>query len=173
MSVAQVSNTYDLGNLKFWALGDRVLIEEDKFKSGYECEVCNGSGNAPCGSCGGSGSSATVSGARCPACEGKGCQTCSECNGKGGLLVAPDIAQRRPTTGKVVSVGVECNTLKVGDSVLYSNFAGYVIDLNRAGRPVSLRILHEPEVLCAMDGQLDMRGLRGKSEIAEFGASHV
>ncbi len=159
------TNTYDLGSLKFWALGDRVLLQEDAFKSGYECSTCEGSGKSKCSDCDGSGHHGQK---RCSHCS-DGLTTCPDCGGKGGLLVAPEISQRRPTTGRVVSVGVDCKTLKVGDSVLYSNFAGYVIDLNRAGRPVSLRILHESEVLCALEGQLDLRGLRGKSEIAEFG----
>jgi co-chaperonin GroES (HSP10) len=168
-TTTQSSNTFDLGTLKFWALGDRVLIEEDAFRSGYECKVCDGTGKAPCEGCGGSGRSATVESARCATCTGAGSQTCPECGGKGGLLIAPDVSQRRPTTGRVVSIGPGCATLKVGDSVLYSNFAGYVVDLNRSGRNVSLRILHEPEVLCAMDGQLELRNFKGKSEIAEFG----
>lgn len=165
----QISNTYDLGTLKFWALGDRILIEEDKFRSGYECETCEGTGRTPCQACKGSGASSRTKGARCSTCEGIGATTCVSCAGKGGLLVAPDTAQRRPTTGKVVSTGPDCQTLTVGDSVLYSNFAGYVIDLDRAGRKVSLRILHEPEILCALEGQLELKTLRGKSEIAEFG----
>lgn len=141
--------TFEVGPLKFWALGDRVLIEEDQFRSGYECEGC-----------GGSGKSTVVKGAKCSECGGTGVI-------KGGI-VTPETAQRRPTTGKVVSIGDQCHVLKPGQSVLYSNFAGYVIDLNRAGEPVVLRILHESEVLCAMEGQLEMRTLRGKQEIATF-----
>jgi hypothetical protein len=72
----------------------------------------------------------------------------------------------------VVSIGPECKTLKVGDNVLYSNFAGYDLQLDRAGRKVVLRILHEPEILCAMDGHLDLRSLRHQSQIAEFGGTH-
>jgi co-chaperonin GroES (HSP10) len=165
MEATMVSNTFDLGTLKFWALGDRVLIEEDKFKSGYECTTCEGTTKVKCEECGGTGRHGVK---RCSHCS-DGEITCPTCGGKGGLLVAPEISQRRPTTGRVVSVGPDCETLKVGDSVLYSNFAGYVIDLNRAGRAVSLRILHEPEILCAMEGQLELRTLKGKSEIAEFG----
>jgi co-chaperonin GroES (HSP10) len=143
------NGVFELGALKFWALGDRVLIQEDEFKSGYECEGC-----------GGSGRSLRIAGARCGTCEGTGVI-------KGGII-APETSQRRPTTGVVISLGEECKTLKVGQSVLYSNFSGYVIDLARAGKPVVLRILHESEVLCAMEGQLEMRTLRGKSEIATF-----
>jgi len=158
---------FDLGPLKFWALGDRVLIQEDDFKSGYECETCGGLGKVNCSNCGGLGR-VGAKGFKCAHCEA-GKVPCSDCLGKGGLLVTPETSQRRPTTGVIVSCGEACKVLKPGQSVLYSNFAGYVIDLNRAGRPVTLRILHETEVLCAMEGKLELRTLRGKSEIAEFG----
>jgi co-chaperonin GroES (HSP10) len=154
----------EIGPLKMWALGDRVLIQEDEFKSGYECNHCGGSGKANCGDCGGRGAY-LVKGVdrKCSQCV-NGAVICPECNGKGGLLVAPETSQRRPTTGRIVSLGEECKVLKLGQSILYSNFSGYVIDL----KPVVLRILHESEVLCALEGQLDMRTLRGKSEIATF-----
>ena len=146
--VNEANGKFDLGALKFWALGDRVLIVEDEFKSGYECPGC-----------GGTGKSTVVRGAKCAECDGTGLI-------KGGLVVTEE-SQRRPTTGKIVSVGEKCTVLRPGDSVLFSNFAGYVVELNRAGRNVSLRILHEPEVLCALEGQLELRTLRGKSEVAE------
>lgn len=156
-----------IGDLKFWALGDRVLIIEDEFKSGYECSECGGSGNTPCEGCGGTGRSKRMQMARCAVCEGKGAVMCPTCLGKGGLLVAPEISQRRPTTGEVISVGEKCVVLKPGQRVMYSNFAGYVVDLNRAGRNVAVRILHETEVLCAMEGQLLLKNFKGKTEIAE------
>lgn len=166
MATSLDTNTFDIGPIKFWALGDRILIREDEFKTGYECSTCGGSGTAPCDNCAGSGT--TQGKFKCSHCDGKGEQTCAHCGGKGGLLVAPDIAQRRPTTGKVVSVGDDVSHVKVGDSVLYSNFAGFVVDLAPAGKKVTLRILHEAEILCGMEGQLEMRTLRGKTEIATF-----
>lgn len=159
-------NEYAVGDLKFWALGDRVLILEDEFKSGYECERCNGTGNVTCNVCNGTGISLVVEGATCKHCHGGKLMTCPECQGKGGLLVAPETAQRRPTTGKIVSVGERCSQLKIGDCVMYSNFAGYTVDLQRAGKPICLRILHEPEILCGMSGHLDLRSLKHKSDIA-------
>jgi len=141
-----MENTFQLDDLTFEAIGDRVLIEEDQFKSGYECPDC-----------GGTGKSAIVPGARCSSCEGKG-----------GLLVVPEVSERRPTTGCVVSAGPNCKWLGVGDNVLYSNFAGYVVDLARAGRNVTIRILHETEVLARMTGHLELRSLKGKSEIATY-----
>ena len=159
---------YELGNLKFRALGDRVIIVEDEFRTGYECHVCGGSGKAPCGDCSGLGTylrgQVTLKCAHCT----NGAVTCPECNGKGGLIIAPETAQRRPTTGKVVSAGSTCEVLRPGQGVMYSNFAGYVVDLARAGKTITLRILHETEVLCEMDGQLELRNFKGKTEIAEL-----
>ncbi len=169
MAVPLDTNTFDIGPIKFWALGDRVLIREDEFRTGYECSTCGGSGQALCDNCHGAGTNNRNGiNIKCSICDGKGELRCATCEGKGGLLVAPDIAQRRPTTGKVVSVGDDVTHVKVGDSVLYSNFAGFVVDLAPAGKKITLRILHEPEILCGMEGQLEMRTLRGKTEIATF-----
>ena len=165
MSVSLSTNgVYELGDLKFWALGDRVVIEEDEFKTGYECTRCNGSGKMACENCGGRGSNGAK---KCSFCQ-DGAVRCRECDGKGGLLVAPEISQRRPTTGRIMSAGETCKVLKPGMSVMYSNFAGYVVDLTRAGRTITLRILHETEVLCGMEGQLELRNFKGKTEISEY-----
>lgn len=158
---------YGFGSLNFWALGDRVLIEEDAFKSGYECSKCNGKGSIPCDNCGGT---QERNGKKCSICDGTdGTLTCPSCGGKGGLIVVPDTSQRRPTSGTVVSVGAAVKVLKVGQSVLYSSFAGYTVDLKGAtGQDVVLRILHESEILSGMEGHLTLTNLRGKSEIAQF-----
>lgn len=157
---------WSLGSLDFWALGDRVLIEEDEFRSGYECSRCGGKGTIACDNCGGT---RERNGKKCAICaDTDGYLTCPQCSGKGGLLIAPDTAQRRPTTGKIVSAGHKVLTLKVGQNVMYSNFAGHVVDLARANSTVTLRILHESEILCGMSGHLTLTNLRGKSEIAQF-----
>lgn len=173
---------FEVGPLKFWALGDRVIIEEDLFRSGYECSKCEGRCKVKCPDCEGKGKRTTTVTTfvteegkpeqvsvekKCSSCE-EGYITCPQCSGKGGILVTPETSQRRPTSGVVVSAGLSCKTLKVGDSVLFSNFAGYVVDLDRAGSPVTLRILHETEILAGMDGHLTLTNLRGKSEIAAF-----
>lgn len=160
-------NKFYCDTLAFYAMGDRVLILEDEFKTGYECSGCGGSGRVVCESCDGTGKSKTSrSGARCATCAGEGSGTCTVCDGKGGLIVAPETAQRRPTTGKVVSVGHKVQTVQLGQSVMYSNFAGFVVDLKRAGKDVCLRLLHENEILCGMEGHLTLSNLKGKSEIA-------
>ena len=139
-----MANKFEIGPLKFEAFGDRIIVQEDAFKSGYECETCGGTGVSPLNPN----------------------MRCKDCNGTGGLLAIPEVSQRRPTTGTIASVGPDVQHLKVGQSVMYSSFAGHTIDLDRAGVPVVLRILHEPEVLSILEGHLELRSVRGKSEIA-------
>src|SRR5437867_6892619 len=136
---------FEIGSVKFAAFGDRLLISEDEFRSGYECRGCNGSGRITCPDCRGVGSHARERGEivvsiKCSTCMGKGSIMCPGCEGKGGILVVPDVSQRRPSTGQVVSVGDKCKYFKVGDNVLYSNFAGHAMDLERAGIKVVVRI---------------------------------
>lgn len=147
-------------SLSFESLGDRVLIKEDDFRSGYECERCLGKGEFTCPECNGLGFSGIVNGAHCKECSGRCKVSCPECGGKGGLLAVPETMQRRPTTGTIVSAGEDVKQLKVGESVLYSNFAGYVVDLERSGVKVVLRILHESEVFCRIQGHLELRNLK-------------
>lgn len=177
-----------VGNIEFAAIGDRIIVLEDQFESGMGCPVCNptGSGKATterttikCESCNGSGKSRVVHGALCKDCGGLGKLVCRACDGlgvrKGGILT-PDDATRRPTTGVVVSAGpgrwttdgkLVPNAFVVGDRVMYSNFAGYVVDLTRAtGDPVCLRILHDTEAFCKIRGHIKLSDLKGKSDIA-------
>lgn len=140
------SEWFEVGEVGFAASGDRLVIEEDQFKSGYECKTCEGSGKVP----------STVVGGK-P-------KTCPTCDGKGGLLIVAEVSQRRPTTGIVRSAGEQCKVYKVGDGVLFSNFAGFAIDLQRAGRPVCLRILHETEVLTKVRGHLELRAISSQRE---------
>jgi len=162
--------------LQFWALGDRLIILQDEFKSGYECARCLGKRELVCVECAGRGWNSQVldeftvgvAKKKCSHCDGVGKLVCPDCQGKGGLLEIPEDKQQRPGTGKVVSVGPACRTAALEDWVMYSQFAGHVVDLARDGKKYVLRILHETEILCGMAGSLDLRTLRGKSEIAEF-----
>lgn len=159
-----MSNKFEVGpNLKFEAFGDRLLIQEDEFRSGYECPACAGSGQSPCpNNC---DKGVTPLGHKCSHCDGVGTVRCSDCQGKGGLLHVAEVSERRPTTGVIVSTGDKVTALKVGQSVLYSSYAGYTIDLNRAGVAIVLRVLHEPEILTLVEGHMNLRDVRGKSDL--------
>lgn len=159
---------FAIGTLQFGAIGDRLIVQEDAFKTGYECTTCGGSGKKDCSNCSGTGQVSHGGPVmRCGECEGNKVVTCPACNGKGGLLVAPETAERRPTTGTIMSAGPMCKWLKKGDQILYSNFAGYVMDLKRmSGEEVTMRLLHEAEVLALMKGHLTLSNLKGKSDVS-------
>ena len=162
----RLPKTYLIGSLGFQAIANKIVVLEDEFQSGYECVCCHGSGKVVCPGCLGSGQSRVNAEVRCSECHGEKQTDCLECNGKGGLLVIPDDQQQRPSSGLVVTAGPDCVILKEGDQVLYSNFSGYTIDLDRAGTKVVLRIMRETEVFCIISGQVELRTLRHKQEIS-------
>lgn len=141
---ASADNKFKVGPVSFEAFGDRILIQQDNFKSGYECKACGGTGKSALNPM----------------------WRCKECEGKGSLLVIPETAERKPTTGKIISTGPDVQYLKVGQSVMFSSYAGHTVDLNDGGIPVVMRVLHETEILCFVEGHLELRAVRDKSEIA-------
>lgn len=158
-------NVITLGHAGFEAHADRLIVLQDDYRSGYECEECGGGGEVTCENCAGSGISAIVKNGRCAGCEGRKVQLCPECNGKGGVLVVPENAERRPTTGTVVSLGDDVKKFERGDKVLYPSFAGHAFDLtakDRENRDVTatLVILRDGEILAKMHGTLEQRKVR-------------
>lgn len=150
---------------------DRVLVLEDEFRSGYECEACAKTGTIACPQCIGAGSyiseGSTVE-KKCSACEGKGEVVCSECKGKGELIVIPDVAKRRPTTGLIVSAGCDVKEYKLGEYACYPNFCGEVWELSgldHAGNEstIVLRIIKERELLCRVTGHLELKRMRNRA----------
>jgi chaperonin GroES len=61
-----------------------------------------------------------------------------------GKIIIPDNAQRRPTKGRVVAIADNITDIKVGDYVLYSQFAGYLLIFG--GLP-AMRMLGYEEIL--------------------------
>jgi len=125
---------------KFEALGEKILVSIDVFKSGYECRKCKGkkSVHVLC-NCEENGHAGVkygkeelqtieeslgkeVANARvnmpCPECNGdyvslRRDETCPECKGLGALLHLPDNSKNLPTTGVVVSMGSSCDPEKL------------------------------------------------------------
>lgn len=148
------------GELGLEALDTHIIVEEDKFRTGYECKTCQGERFAPdtkCPYCDGQKFVRDHDNNQmpCTRCECTGLRICTDCNGKGGLIVVPEEAMRRPTTGYVRSVGANVKVLKVGDRVIYTNFVGHAINFKQR---CVVRIMREHEVL----GKL-----YGKKEISE------
>jgi hypothetical protein len=160
-------NIYFAGPMGMEATFDRVLVLEDEFKSGYECESCNQTGSIPCPDCT-DGNSKLNPEIRCKNCLGNMKITCGECNGKGELLVIPEVAKRRPTTGVIVSLGKEVNTYKVGEFAAYPNFCGEVWELSgidHSGREstIVLRMMKEKELLCRVTGHLSLKRMKNRA----------
>jgi chaperonin GroES len=61
-----------------------------------------------------------------------------------GKLVIPDTAKRKPTKGRVIAIADNIKDIKIGDRVLYSQFAGYLLIFE--GMP-PLRVIGYSEVL--------------------------
>lgn len=146
------------GTLLIEALGDRVIILEDRFRTGYECKECDGEGHvdAPCSFCKGSGYEDETATILCRMCRptmagetSSGKQRCPTCNGRGALIVVPQDSERRPSSGIIQSCGPECKILKVGDRVMYSNFAGHAINFKQK---TVMRIMKEHEVQAKLYG---------------------
>ena len=164
------SNVIKLGALEMEAHGDRILVVEDEFRSGYECQDCLGKRKIKspeiewliCDSCGGTGKSPVALNARCSQCNGAGKLLCGTCHGKGGVLAVPDASERRPTTGVVVSTGpkVSANITR-GESVIYTSFSGHVYDLELPGDDtIVIRVIQESDILAKVSGHLELKRVR-------------
>jgi co-chaperonin GroES (HSP10) len=132
------------------ALQNKVCVIQDEFRSGNECKRCGGVTSSmgleekttiTCEDCGGTGMRTEIK--KCPNCDG-GRIVCPDCNGKGGLIVTPESSKTRPNTGRVYSVGPDVKIIKVGDYVMYTNFAGTGFNIKDCGQIV---ILSEQEIV--------------------------
>jgi chaperonin GroES len=130
---------------------DCVLILEDKFKTGLECKTCEGSRttNEDCLACEGLGVEKHI-GTRCRVCDGLKKRLCPDCKGRGGLIIAPEESERRPSSGKVVSIGSKVDSVKLGERVFYSNYTGTAVNFKQKG---VLRIMHQDEILGFLHGE--------------------
>lgn len=155
-------NVYHAGPVGFEAMYDKILVLEDEFRSGYECDKCDATGKLKCPDCD-TGASRLNPDMTCKSCHGGNLVDCPDCKGKGALLVIADTAQRRPTTGRVVSIGSETSgKLRRGDAVLYPSFCGEVMDLKGAdaeGREIQIvvRMLKEKETVSRVTGRMELR----------------
>lgn len=153
-------------NLGFFPILDRLIIEEDTFRTGYECKQCDGIGEILCTECAGTKKLAkrifdsetgqffvdhnSSQALECTNCDISGYIICPNCNGKGASIVIPEMSMRRPTTGIVRAIGDAVKLFAIGDHVMYGNHAGHLLDFRK--KKVVIKILREDEILCLISG---------------------
>lgn len=137
------------------AIGHRILILEDEFKSGYECRACGGTGHTDekCIYCKGTtfyrgdpekGACRDCEVGTAGAAKSLGYTVCPECKGKSGVIVIPDEAKRRPCTGVILSKGRDVTEFEVGTRVMYTNYTGTDFELVGGTK---LRIMLDHDVM--------------------------
>jgi co-chaperonin GroES (HSP10) len=168
-----------IGSAGFEAHGDRVVVLQDEYRSGYECALCLDKDKrtiagkevsvVPCEPCAGTGRRAKAGNpnlqVKCSDCEGHGIVACPECGGKGGTIVLAENTKGRPTTGTIVSVGPDVTRWNRGDKCIYPSFAGHAYDLSGVSKtgkviPVVLVILRDQEILSRMYGTLEQNQVK-------------
>lgn len=120
------------------AMGDRIVVRRDLLESEYICRECRGKGHTDqiCGACDGK---QQRDGVLCTHCRvlgfenekprPSGFRKCEACQGSGwrnGIII-PEVAQGKPVTGVIVSLGPETKWLKLGDRVMHSAYAGNTV----------------------------------------------
>lgn len=148
------------GKIALRAIEDKIIILLDKFKSGYECSMCGGSGEGRrCVDC---VNGVNSRGFKCKVCDGVPDRwlggTCPQCKGKGSTIVIPDSAKALPTSGTIVSVGSDCKKRKIGQRVVFGAHVGFYLPFKGN---VRLRMMRETEPLCELfllDNNKDVLG---------------
>lgn len=147
----------------------RVLVQEDPFKSRYECSECGGSGHTDkiCPDCDGTkikekeGTGTLVKGKmqyeiikyECTSCKPTGANIinraygyvlCPKCDGKQGLIITPEDSQKNATTGNILAISNrDILEVKTGDKVIFTNYSGSPFKI----ADVELRIIIERDLL--------------------------
>lgn len=139
--------------------GQKILIQEDPYKSRYDCSDCKGTGHTDeiCTLCKGDKFEVVFDeqlneDVRRP-CRGctvmvernisYGKKLCPTCKGRQGVLIMTDDSKKRPTTGTVIAIGDKVTEWKVGDKVIFNNYTGTAFELENT----PLRVMKEDDVL--------------------------
>lgn len=133
----------------------RVLVQEDPFKSKYDCTKCDGKKHlgVKCTYCDGTKyDKGREDRGRCRDCEvltelgmrSLGFVPCDQCKGQGGLIVTPEDSQKNATTGNVLAISNrDILEIKTGDKVIFTNYSGSPFKIAE----VELRIIIERDLL--------------------------
>lgn len=151
----------DLG-IGIEAIGDKIVVLMDSFRSGYECVTCKGTGkvkqikrcicdpedwseekNLPRGQ-------KNRFGEPCEKCGGDFMSkrqdlviSCPTCKGKGATLIIPDSAKSLPTTGVVISCGPDVTRIRKHTRIIATPHSGIYIPM-KGNVPVKIYHQHEP-----------------------------
>jgi len=168
----------------FEALGEKIIVSIDVFKSGYECKVCKGKKRTKsvC-DCernehpGKRYSAAELQSIRetlgdniadaraaqaCSVCEGdyiafRHDSICPSCKGIGAVLVLPETSKNLPTTGVVVSMGSQCNKEKLGYGIGDRILFGpYAGSMIPTKAGILFKILDAANAWCVIEGAEEM-----------------
>lgn len=137
------------GKIALRAIEDKIIVLLDKFKSGYECTLCGGTGEGrKCVDC---TNGVNARGFKCKTCGGDPDRyigkTCPQCKGRGSSIIIPDSAKALPTSGTIVSIGPECTKRKIGQRVVFGAHVGFFLPFKGN---VRLRMMREYEPLCEL-----------------------
>lgn len=137
------------GKIALRAIEDKIIVMLDKFKSGYECSLCGGTGDGKkCIDC---VNGVNARGFKCKTCEGDPNRfigkNCPQCKGRGSSVIIPDSAKALPTSGTIVSIGPECRKRKIGQRVVFGAHVGFFLPFKGN---VRLRMMREYEPLCEL-----------------------
>lgn len=159
---AIIADQYALRPIK-----DRILVQEDPFKSKYDCKECSGLGHlgVVCKYCKGTKyDKGKEENGYCRDCTvGEvgvgvtlGFEACPTCKGVGGIITVPDENKRNTTTGNVLAIGKDVTEYKVNSKVMFTNFTGTPFKF----LDIDFRVIHEDDVLCEVR-QLKSSGVDG------------
>lgn len=145
------------------AIGDKIVVLMDSFRSGYECTGCKGVGKVKneirckCDPPDWNADTNLTPGTRnrfgepCLECMGNykqkrkfEVQTCPTCKGKGSTIIIPDSAKSLPTTGIVISCGPDVTKIKLHSRIVATPHSGIYIPMKGN---VPVKIYHEYEPL--------------------------
>jgi len=138
------------GKFGLEAVEDKILILIDKYKSGYECHDCDGTGVFNSCDCTKKGTfGIKENGKTCTFREACAKQTvgtkCLRCNGTGSTLIVPENTRAIPTSGVIVSCGPKVKTRRIGERVLFGAHTGYYLPFKGNAK---IRCMREDEPLC-------------------------
>lgn len=176
----QEGNVFYAGETGFEAAWTQVVVLQDEYHSGMECQTClnkytrNFDGKdlsvIRCAECNGLGQRPKAGNdklmVRCPECAGRGDVVCPDCKGHGATIITPEKYKTEPTCGTIVSLGPKAENYSLGERVLFMNYSGSLFNLTvrstRTGKKaqVAIRVISDSDIRCKLHGYINAKELR-------------